>query len=36
MKEYRLFIPRFFDNLVRRSFGFIDEIRIENIELRNI
>ena len=35
MKENCFLIPRFFHNFIRRCFGFIDEIRVENVELHN-
>jgi hypothetical protein len=34
MEENRFFIPWLFYNFIRRCFGFIDEIRVENVELR--
>lgn len=33
MQKNGLIITLFFDDLVRRSLGFVDKIRIENIEL---
>ena len=35
MKEHRLLITGLFHNLVRRRLGFINEIGIEDVELRN-
>ena len=34
MQEYGLVVTRFLDDLVRRCFGLVDEVGIENIELR--
>ena len=33
MEENGVFIPWFFYDLIRRCFGFVDEIRVENVEL---
>lgn len=33
MQQYRLVVARLLDDLVRRSFGFVDEVGVEDIEL---
>ncbi len=36
VEEYSLVVTRFLDNFVRRCFGFIDEVRVEYVELKQM
>lgn len=33
VQQHRLVVPRLLDDLVRRRFGLVDEVRVEDVEL---